>query len=214
MSWFNNNPNRVIDARLAYNSAGAMGRGVAGIGKAVLDYGQIQYKKKRDQKSDENLNNENATKVKVHQIDYQKDTDTAKINNQGKVKVANINSNTDKYVIDTKKDIEKIDYAKSTDTAKINSKAKIKSAEIGFAGKKYSADVSASNNKRTTSTLSSTTKEKTKAQRYVADKNLESAKVKKKPKHLNWKIEALKKAKTPQEREKILKMKNLGDEDI
>ena len=200
MSWFNDNPNRVIDARLAYESAGAMGRGVAGVGKAMLDYGQIQYKKKRDKKNDENLANTNATKVKVHEIDYAKSTDTAKINNTGKVKVA------------------KIGYAKSVDTAKITGKAKIKSAELGYKGKKYSADISAENNKRTTSTLSSTTKEKTKAQRYVADKQFEGAKLKtstKKKSIPKWKKDLLKKARTPKQRELILKMNNdIGEEDI
>jgi len=240
MSWFNDNPNRVIDARLAYESAGAMGRGVAGVGKAMLDYGQIQYKKKRDKKNDENLANTNATKVKVHEIDYAKSTDTAKINNTGKVKVAKVKANADKYVIDAKTGIAKIDYAKSTDTAKINNtgkvkvakigyaksvdtakitgKAKIKSAELGYKGKKYSADISAENNKRTTSTLSSTTKEKTKAQRYVADKQFEGAKLKtstKKKSIPKWKKDLLKKARTPKQRELILKMNNdIGEEDI
>jgi len=237
MSWYGTNPNKAIDARLAYEGAGAIGRGIGGVGSAVSGYAKLKYKKKRDEKNDENLANENATKIATHTIDYNKSTDTAKINTVGKVKVANINKNADTYVIDSKKDIAKIDYKKSTDTAKINTvgkvkvanidydksiktaninkKAKVASASIGASAKKYAANVSASNNKRTTATLTTTTKEKTKAQRYVADKNFESAKVKKKPKKAgSWKIKALQKAKTVEEREKILAMKDIGDEDI
>ena len=231
------NFNNFVDGRSAMQGAGAIGQGLVGLGSAVGGYAKMKYKKKRDKKEDENLASKNATQLATHTMDYHKSTDTAKINSTGKVKVANINKVSDAYVSDSKKDIAKIDYKKSTDTAKINStgkvkvanidydksiktaninkKAKVTSASIGASAKKYAANVSASNNKRTTSTLTATTKEKTKAQKYVADKNLESAKVKKKPKKAeSWKIKALKNAKTVAEREKILAMKDIGDEDI
>ena len=229
MSWYKDNPKNQIDGRLAYESAGAMGRGVAQMGAVASDYARLKYKKKRDKKDDENLVAQNDTNIKTHKIDYAKSTDTATINSTGKVKAAKVNANADKYVIDTKKGIAKIDYAKSTDTATINStgkvkaaqisgKAKVTSASIGANAKKYSANVSATNNKRTNATSAENSKRSSKTQKFVSTVNYAGAKLKvdskkNKPKR-NLKLEALKRAKTPEERLKILNSKNIGDVEI
>jgi len=204
-----------IDARLAYDGAGAMGRGISSIGGAMSNYAKLDYQKKRAKQEDRNLANTNAAKIKTHEIDYLKSTDTAKIKSDGDIQVAKINDGSGRYIIDRKKDIAKIDYLKSTDTAKITGKAKVKSSKISADAKIYGANISAENNKRTTSTLRDTTKVKSKAQQYVADKSVESAKIKSKPKKKeSWKIQALKNAKTAKEREAILKMKDIGDKEI
>lgn len=215
MSWFNDNPNRVIDARLAYESAGAMGRGVAGTGKAMLDYGQIQYKKKRDKKNDENLANTNDVKLKVSENNlkgqvYRGDSsvksatikatsnDRRTLSNE---KIANINS---------KATLQKANilYHTSTDTANINRDGKIKTAQINAKIKKYSTDVGERNNKRTNRTNLENNKRSTETQRYVTDKQLYGTKFKAKEqtKAQNKKLlaERLKNAKTKKERQEIL----------
>ena len=184
----------MIDARLIYDGAGAIGRGVSGVGGAMSGYAKLKYEK--------DLNNDkNKTDIKTHLIDYRKSTDTAKINKDSKI-----------YETDGKVKVAKIDYRKSTDTAKINKDSN-----------KYATDASERNNKRTTYALVSTTDKKTKTQKYVADRNLEGAKVKSKDKKKgskspDWLKDAMKRAKTPEEREKLLqeykKLKTIDDMDI
>jgi len=217
-SWYDNNPRNMINGRLAYDGAGAIGRGISSVGGAMSQYARLQYQKKRDKKGDENLADTNRTKIKTHQIDYAKSTDTAKINTKGAVHVANINKENDKYVIDKKTGIAKIDYARATDTAKINSKGAVQVANIHKSADVYKSNVSAENNKRTNRTKLTTSNITAKTQKYVSDKQYEGAKLKvqtKKKKLPKWKKDMLKSARTPQQIDNILKMKNdIGEENI
>jgi len=199
MSWYKTNPNDFIDARLAYESAGVMGSGVTGIGNIINRYAKIKYAKERDKINDENLKNTNATKEKVATIGYSRSVDSANIRAGA----------SDKSNISREK-VAKINYDRSWNSDSAN----LKSASMSAGVKRYIADVSERNNKRTNSANSANTDKKTKTQRYVADSNVESAKMKSKGKNKNWKVEALKKAKTPKEREAILQMKDIGDEEI
>jgi len=61
--WYDNNPRNMINGRLAYAGAGAIGRGISSVGGAMSQYARLKYQQQRDKKGDENLADTNRTKI-------------------------------------------------------------------------------------------------------------------------------------------------------
>ena len=226
--WYDNNPNRVIDARLAYEGAGAIGRGISGAGKAMSGYAKLKYDKKRDKVDDafKEKTHKNSNDLAQLKLDLGYDDNMTKKQvsrdrvEDNKRTVGAKNYATDGSVANNKRTVHMQGNTNQTSVkvANIGANAKTTSAKLKLQGTTITAGTSRANNINTSNTSVSTTNTKAKSQKYTADKQFEGAKLKSKSKKNSvpkWKKDLLKSARTHKQIDNILKMKNdLGDEDI
>jgi hypothetical protein len=230
MGWYDTNPRNMINARLAYDGAGAIGRGISGVGSAMSGYAKLKYQKKRDEKDDKFKENslQNTRDLAKLKIDLGYDTnETAKT-------VANTKKEAVIYKTDgsvannirstlTQREVAKLGYEGKKYVADTGERNNIRSTSVSDRNNRRTTSVSASNNQRTNTTLAENSKRSVKSSKYSDDSAMQRAKIKAKAKKKgskspDWLKEAMKRAKSPEERERLLqeykKLKTLDDMDI